>query len=300
MWKSANMDVRVQRIHKDFYVMKTWLKDILDRGFVPYVATSANYLPHLDLSIFEGREIVRVLEDPAHTDFHEAYLVSNSLGFGNPDLKMPNWVYIDCVLMQSAVIGFALPIEKAPAPLVDFYEKDPWVNVDKLDYIPISGQIAGLGIDGQSLIGFSLFSLRRQLNDDTMPNLAIATKLAALHVYKAQQREKFLGIAQYNNKALVTHALFGEKLYIARAIMPLHPLRHMTFIYRVDIDLDEDRIFKKNAPAEEYDFLLRSDDEAMKVERQNRIQGGEKFRIARPVHITKEDGIYLPIIVEGK
>ena len=97
----------------------------------------------------------------------------------------------------------------------------------------------------------------------------------------------------------MTHALFGKKLYIDRAIMPLHPLRHMTFIYRVDIDLDEDRIFNKNIIAENYDFLLRSDDEETKIEIQNRIMGGEKFRIAHPVHITKEDGIYLPIIVEG-
>lgn len=168
----------------------------MDAGLVPYVATSQNYLQYLDLSLFGGKEVIRILENQDHRNFHEAYLVSNSLAFGNPNLKMQNWVYIDCVLMQSAVVGFAIPTDLAPSTLINHYEKDPWVDADKLDYIPISGQIASLGIDWQTLVGFSLFSLRRQIEHIDVHKLAHKTKYAALKVYRAEELEKYVGIGQ--------------------------------------------------------------------------------------------------------
>ncbi|NQZ14482.1 MAG: hypothetical protein HRT94_06650 [Alphaproteobacteria bacterium] len=279
--------------------MKQWLSELMDLGLVPYIATSKTFMPYLDTSLFDGKEVVKFLEDPRERNFHEAYLVSNSLGFGNPDLKMPNWVYIDCVLMQSAVVGFALPVEKAPDTLVSFYEDDPYVNVDALDYIPVSGQIAALGIDGQTLTGFSLFSLRRQLANMEIPKLGAYTKYLALHVYHAQEREKFIGLSQYNNKALKTHALFGEKMYIDQTIMPLHPLQEMSFTYSMKVTLDENRLSQGIPEAkQDYDFLLKSDDTETKKGMQRRIDEGERFYIASPIHIEKEDGLYLPICIE--
>lgn len=279
--------------------MKPWLNDLLDAGLVPYVATSEKLLDYLDLSIFGGREVVKILEHDQDRNFHEAYLVSNSLAFGNPDLKMPNWVYIDCVLMQSAVVGFALPVSKAPPSLVDFYEKDPWVDVATLDYIPVSGQIAALGVDGKRLVGFSLFSLRRQIQHLNIHKLALKTKYAALSVYRAPERETFAGVTQYDNRALTTHAVFGEKIYIERTTSPLHPLRDMSFTYAMKVDFDDERIFAElndnNAP---YDFLLKADDLAKKKEMQDLINKGERFHIVSPIHIQKEDGLYLPIKIE--
>lgn len=269
-------------------------------GLKPYISTSENLLDSLDLSIFEGHEVVKLLEDPKQRSFHEAYLVSNSLAFGNPDLKMANWVYIDCVLMQSAVIGFALPIDKAPDTLLEFYERDPHVDLNTLDYIPVSGQIAGLGMDGQTLVGYSLFSLRRQLPQMDIPKLGNITKYAGLHVYSAENKEQFIGISQYDNKALLTHALFGEKMYIQRTTMPLHPLRDMSFTYSMKISLDANRILndKNTNIIEEPDFLLKSDDLKMKQEIQERILVGERFYITNPIHIQKDNNLYLPICVE--
>ncbi len=256
-------------------------------------------MSYLDFSLFGGTEVVKVLENPAHRDFHEAYLVSNSLAFGNPDLKMPNWVYIDCVLMQGAVVGFCLPVDEAPEPLLDFYERDPWVDVKNLDYIPITGQIAALGIDKKSLVGFSLFSLRRQVPHLNVPKLGHMTKYAALSVYRAEEVDKFMGISQYDNKALLTHALFGQKMYIDQTMMPLHPLKEMSFTYSMAVDLNEERIFgdirQSNKP---YDFLLKADDTAMKRDMQDRIRQGVRFYIQDPIHIQKPDGLYLPICAE--
>lgn len=279
--------------------MKNFIDDMLDANLVPYVATSEQLLPHLDLSLFRGHEVVKLLENPAESNFHEAYLVSNSLAFGNPELKMPNWVYIDCVLMQSAVVGFAIPVKHAPDALIEHYERDPYVDVDKLDYIPVSGQIAALAIDGSSLVGFSLFSLRRQLSGGNLSHLATGTKYAAMSVYRAAERKKFLGISQYDNAALKIHARFSDKMYIDRTTMPLHPLRDMSFTYSMKVRLNEDDIFtpaqRENA---QYDFLLKADDIQKKREMQDLIQQGHKFYIAQPIHIKKDDGIYLPICEE--
>lgn len=279
--------------------MKQWLSELLDAGLLPYVATSEKFLDYLDLSPFEGRAVVKLLENPEDTNFHEAYLVSNSFAFGNTSLKMPNWVYIDCVLMQTAVVGFCIPIEKASAAMIDYYDKDPWVDTSKLDYIPVSGQIASMGIDGKRLIGFSLFSLRKQIGHIDIHNLALKTKYAAMLAYRAEEAECFVGISQYDNKALITHAAFGRKMYIEQAMAPLHPLRDMSFTYALKVDLDEDRVFR-DMPASpaEYDFLLKADDLAKKREMQDRMKAGEKFWIADPIHIRKDDGLYLPIKIE--
>lgn len=281
--------------------MKQWMSELLDAGLVPYVATSEHYLDYLDLSLFGGNEIVRVLENPDHRNFHESYLVSNSLAFGNPELKMQNWVYIDCVLMQTAVVGFAVPVAKAPTTLIDFYARDPWVDVDTLDYIPVSGQIASLGIDRQTLVGFSLFSLRRQIEHMNVHKLAHKTKYAALWVYRAEELNKFVGISQYNNKALLTHTLFGKKMYIDQTTAPLHPLRDMSFTYSMKVELDEERMLGGivQEPGD-CDFLLESTDLNKKMEMQQRIRNGERFYIMDPVHIRKDDGLYLPIKAEKK
>lgn len=279
--------------------MKKWVGELRDAGLVPYVATSKTYVDHFDFSLLGGGPVVKLLENPADRNFHEAYLVSNSLAFGNPDLKMPNWVYIDCVLMQTAVVGFAVPTEKAPASLRDFYEKDPWVDAATLDYIPVSGQIAAMGADGKRLVGYSLFSLRRQIEQFNVHKLAHKTKYAALSVLRADAAEGFVGISQYDNKALTTHTRFGAKMYIEQTTSPLHPLRNMSFTYRMKIDLDEARILGELPDrTAEADFLLRADDTAKKLEMQERINAGERFYILDPVHVKKDDGLYLPIKIE--
>lgn len=279
--------------------MEKWIEEALDLDLVPYIATSEQLLSHIDSSVFGGHEVVKVLENPDHGHFHEAYLVSNSLAFGDPALKMPNWVYIDCVLMQTAVVGFAIHVNDAPDSLLEHYERDPYVDVEKLDYIPVSGQIASLGMDGKTLVGFSLFSLRRQLANKSVSKLAVRTKYAALAAYRAEEKEKFIGISQYNNHALKIHSLFGDKMYIDRTTMPLHPLRDMSFTYSMKVRLDKEAIFNKPDPEDgKYDFLLRADDLAAKTQMQEKIQAGQKFYIAPPIHIKKEDGLYLPICSE--
>lgn len=271
------------------------LDDLIDNGLVPYIATSQNFLSTLDMPILGGREIVKSLEDPTSRDFHEAYLLSNSLVFGGVGLKMPHWVYIDCVLMQSAVVGLAMAVDDVPEKLLQYYKDDENINLDNLDYIPITGQIAALGIDGQTLIGFSLFSLRKYLPQRDIPSLAGITKYLALSVYKAEEKDKYVGISQYDNRALLIHAAFCNKMYIDTPIAAMHPHKDMSFFYSMKIDLS---LYGGDKETYDPDFLLKADDKNKKLEMQERIAAGERFYIAHPIHIRKDDGLYLPICVE--
>lgn len=280
--------------------MKPWLQNFMELGLVPYVASNNRLAGELDYSLFEGEHIVKILEDEGHLPFHHAYLLSNSLGFGNSELKMPNWVYIDCVLMQTAVVGFAMAVDKVPQKLLEYYQNDPLIDLDKLDYIPISGQIASLGMDGNTITGYSLFSLKTRVPSLAKVSLGAATKYAALSVYKADREgKKVMGIAQYNNPALKIHASFGTKLYIEQPIIPLHPLKDMTFTYSMDVSFDDERIFhplKDDGGAP--DFLMHYDDVETKRRMQKEIAAGKRFFIKDPIHIKKDGEIYLPICTE--
>ena len=284
--------------------MKSSLKQVLDSGLVPYVGTSASVLPHLDLSVFEGRAIVKMPEEKGHFSFHQAYLLSNSLGFGAPDLKMPNWVYLDCVLLQTAVVGFAMPVELAPESLRTLYEADPLIDMNALDIIPISGQISAMGLDGKTLTGFSLFSLKSRLLNERKElaglSLGTLTKFAALCAYKADLPGRIVrGVAQYDNPALKIHGLFSDKMYIEQPMLPLHPLKSMSFIYRMQVTLSEEKLQSNVQPNDrEPDILLHAENEAMKQDMSERIKQGEHFYIQHPIQIKKDNNVYLPICVE--
>lgn len=283
--------------------MQSWLKQLLDLGLVPYVSTSAKMLPSIDLGVFDGHQHVKLLENEHHLPFHHAYLLANSLGFGSPELKMPNWVYIDCVLMQTAVVGFALPVEKMPKSLLKFFEDDPLVDVDALDIVPVSGQIAALGMDGKTITGYSLFSLKPWLKDQEIlqqVRLGSLTKYAALWVYKAEKEGREVrGISQYDNPALKIHGAFGRKMYIEQPMVPLHPKAEMSFTYNMQVHLEEDRIQGSLVDdGSEADYLMHCRDTAFKQEMQSRILQGERFYIKDPIQVKKDNEIYLPICVE--
>jgi len=271
---------------------------------VPYVSTSANVLPHLDLSLFEGRAVLKMLEEERHLSFHQAYLLSNSLGFGAPDLKMPNWVYMDCVLLQTAVVGFAMSVEKVPESVRSLYAKDPQIDMDTLDIIPISGQISAMGLDGKTLTGYSLFSLKSRLVKEFKElatlQLGTLTKFAALCAYKANLPGRIVrGVAQYDNPALKIHGLFSDKMYIEQPMLPLHPRQSMSFIYRMQVNLSE-RKLQNNVQQNdrEPDILMHAKNEAMKHEITERMKQGERFYIQHPTQVIKDDKIYLPICTE--
>lgn len=281
-------------------ILEEKLDHLAAHGIVPYIATSEQYLKHLNTDIFKGREVVKLLERDEDIDFHNAYIFSNYLGFQGTDVLMPNWVYIDFIMLQTAVIGFAIERDKAPKTLVDSFDMRHDIKTENLDYLPISGQTAGAGIDKETLMGFSLFSLRRLLGDYPVSEIGLLTKIIGLYAHDAHKYKQFIGISQYDNPAIKIHARFGEKMYIQTPMVPLHPMAEQTMIYNVQVSWDEQRLFAKRTEPEDYDVLMRHDDKAFKTEMTERIKAGEKFYIAPPYQVKKEDEIFLPIHVEAK
>jgi hypothetical protein len=265
-------------------------------GLTPYVAASRSVVDALDFSVLGRAPRVHLLEREEDRPFHEAFRLSNALGFGVPEAKMPDWVLVDCVLMQTAIVGFALSRRRASDDLLKAFAADPAIEMEKLDHIPVSGQIAALSLDGQRLVGFSLFSLRRYL--PAVPALGVVTKALALLLYRAQGR-RFTGISNWDLKSLSMHGKFGRPMWVEWPTIPVRPKSRMFLIYGMVIDFDPDALHEREAPGE-YDFMMRADDDAKKREMIKGIGEGKRYIIVPPYQIEKEGGIHIPIRVTAE
>jgi hypothetical protein len=253
-----------------------WLTQLLDKGYQPYIATSRHLLPYLNTEPFGQKVEIHLLNDLEDSPFMEAYfmletfLVSNALSYEAPGMKMPRWVLIDCVLMQTAVIGFTVKKEKLPEGLLTAYREDENIAFDKINRIPVSGQIASPNIGARSITGSTLFSLgRRWLND--AQHLGLYTRALAFEVYKAREYDYYYGITQYDNVALRIHGRFTSEMEIDQPIVALHTQKDMTLVYKMKLDYDP---YNPNAPHAEQEptFWLNARDKEKKREMQKGIK----------------------------
>lgn len=272
------------------------LEAIIGAGYRPFVASAAFLHPSFDLSPF-GVETLVIDTSEASNDFYDAYLQANALAFGV--LAMPEWVLTDCVLYQSAVVGFAAPRDMCPAPYLDALAA-AGAHPERLDYVPVTGQIAGLTADAKTWFGFSLISHQRPKGDlqyqfpdglDPQIRLATWTKALALEVYRARY---FMGLTQYANRAVATHGLFG-RMFLQEPVVWRHEKAMESFIYRMDVDFDISSFMQRDD--EPFDFLLDSGDSQLKLQLVERMKSGERFEIVAPFRIKSGDGIQLPIAV---
>jgi len=273
-----------------------WFKSLTDLGLRPYVATARHQLRGLNLGVLGPDHELYLLEDPQATSFHQAYVTANALAFGARDLKMPGWVYIDCVLMQTAVVGFAARKIDAPQSLLDEFQAEASIDLDALEWVPVSGQIASPAMDGSTLVGFSLFSLRSYW--PKLPALGLATKALALQVYKADQRKRFLGITQYDNPALSMHGRFGPRLEIVSPRVPLHAQGDNTLVYGMKIDFDPATMGNEPASSIDPDFWLQSGDKDAVAKLEIGIAAGSRYFILPPFQVRDGTSFKLPILEE--
>lgn len=265
------------------------LSALLQYGCKPYIATSSHLVSSFNLEPF-GTHLSVYFDGQEQTNFHLAYMRANSIAF-DADLGMPNWVYIDFVLLQTGVVGFMLPREKLPRELKALFERDPLVKIDELDFVPISGQTAGLAADGKTWTGVSLFSLAKHLPDIKNLGLAVHTRAMALAVYKAKH---FVGITQYDNPAVAIHGKTTKGFFIKQPCVWIHPRTHMTFVYEQEIDYSLDALHER--PPEPFSFLLRADDLSKKESIAQGIASGKRYKIVSPFRIVKGGEVFLPIL----
>jgi len=268
------------------------LSTIFDAGLRPWIGTSPQLESSLQLSPF-GCECRIVSTGKADQNFLNAYLIANGLAFGNPLLKMPNWVLVDCVLNQSAVAGFMAPKAMFSDNAIEAFRTgtpDIQVDVDALDYLPVSGQIAGLTADRETWFGFSLFSLQRLLKD--LPKgiwLAPYTKALAIETYQATS---FAGIAQYDNRAVQIHGMMGQ-MFIREPVVWMHPQTTQTFTYEMQVDFNIDQLL--DTTPSEPDFYLKADDDEKKFEVELAMKSGHRFEILAPFQVDLDGTKALPI-----
>jgi len=198
--------------------------------------------------------------------------------------------------MQTAVVGFLAQKSKVPKSLLDEFKAEADIDLDALEWIPVSGQIASPAMDGNTLVGFSLFSLRSYWPE--LPALGLATKALALQVYGAGQRDKFLGITQYDNPALSMHGRFGPRLEIISPRVPLHAQGNNTLVYGMKIDFDPHTLHEKPAVVAEPDFWLETGDGAGIDQMVAGIASGSRYFILPPFQVRDGQKLKLPIAEE--
>ncbi len=266
-----------------------WFEDLGDKGLRPYVATSRHQLPSLNLAAAGEGVLTFCLEDGAALSFHGAYSRANALAFGARNLTMPGWVYIDCVLMQTAVVGFAAGRDNVPSGLME----ELGSAAEDLDWVPVSGQTASPAIDGKTLVGFSLFSLRSYWPE--LPPLGLPTKGLALEVYNARRFDRFLGITQYDNPALAMHGRFGRAVEIVAPRVPLHAQGDMSLVYGMKIDFDPARLDEVPDVTAAPDFWMEAGEAAGIARLEEGIAKGERYFILPPFQVREGQSLMLPI-----
>lgn len=265
------------------------IQALFDFGCIPYITTSDFLLPCFNLKPY-GYELTPFCDGKDKSNFHYAYIRSNTIAF-EADLSMPNWVYIDYVMLQTACVGFMLKKSKVPNSLLAQFDSDPLVDIEKLEYVPISGQIAGITADKETWQGCSLFSLSKHIPE--LKSLGVATYTRGLTL-EAIRAKKFRGITQYDNPAVSIHGKTTKEFYIKQPIVWLHPRTHMTFIYEQSVDYSLDSL---RAPKDqEYSFLMSAYDGEAKKRIEQGLKNGISYKIVPPFQIKKGDDILLPIL----
>jgi hypothetical protein len=270
-----------------------WLTELEKKGYAPYIATSRKLLSSFDTAPFGKPIKTFLLDEPDDAPFLEAYLLSNSLGFESPNHKMPNWVFVDCVLLPCAVVGFTLPVEAVPENLLHYYREDKCIDFGKLTHIPITGQSGISNIDKKSLTGITLFSLGKHVGN--VSKLAVYTRVLGFEVYRARACETYYGITQYDNVALKVHGRFGREMEISQPIVLTHPGKDNTFIYKMKLEYDPADPVKPH-PDVKPTFWLDSRDKAKKQAMMEGIKRGKRYIIAPPFSVQKDGGVFLPIV----
>ena len=245
-------------------------------------------LEQFELSPF-GYRLTPCVDTLEFSNFHNAYLRANTLAF-EADLNMPRWVYVDYLLYRMAAVGFMIEVGRVPSSVLAQFDSDPRIVLDDLEYLPISGQTAGRAVDNGTWQGVSLFSLSRMFPALRDCKLATLTRALALRAFGA---ERFRGITQYDNPAVVVYGKTTRRLEILQPMVWLHPRTHMTFVYESLIDYSLEDL--NRGEPEEYSFLLNAHDIEQKRYIEHRIGQGHRYSIVSPYRISEGDAVFIPI-----
>ncbi|MEM1350351.1 MAG: hypothetical protein AAGI01_17455 [Myxococcota bacterium] len=192
-------------------------------ALTPFVLTTRRNHQWLHLDAPLGMELsVFDIDEPAHSPFGLLLNYTNQLAFGGEtNMGMPLWVMLDCGIMPSAIVGFALPREVISDRL-----RDELAVPDKYaGWVPVSEYCACPALEPGCVSGFSLQS---QLGGY---GLGTRTKALALRIYGSTSQ---IGVTQFDNPSIRVHARFGAlEIMIHRPALHTHPRK--SFSYRTQL-----------------------------------------------------------------
>jgi len=196
------------------------IASLVKQGFVPFAFGSRANLDLLHPAPFGENLLMLPADDPEHLRFHDFINRLNGLAYGGKDMGMPAWVQIDCGILPSAFMGFAVPAEQLP-------EKLKW-RLDIGSYrglVPISEAISIPTAQPGRGMSYSMSTV--------LPGkkLGFASKVLSLKAYGCRS---CLGVAQFDNFALRIHTRFGA-LQIVEPHVPYHTCPENSFVYGLDL-----------------------------------------------------------------
>jgi hypothetical protein len=200
-------------------------------GYGPHVAPMLARCPLPDARCVD-------IFDPAQQPFYQLVNAGNQLAFGG--IGMPAWVQLDCATLPTAMIGFWAAREAIPEALwaallaqvgrvfgaAAEAEAARWSGP-----VPLSEYCAIPSAAPETWVGYSLYTLAAQVEGLARAGLGIRTKALALACYGARFQ---IGMTQYHNRAVQTHAAFGSLPILEPRARP-HTQPEQTFVYRLEV-----------------------------------------------------------------
>jgi hypothetical protein len=260
--------------------------ELVAEGFVPFAFGNRRNLELLHPAPFGVPMRMIAADDPSNLTYHQAINRLNGLAYGGKDMGMPAWVQMDCGILPSAFVGFALPAHLLP-------EKLKWqMDVhDESGLVPVAEAISIPTVQPGKYTSFSMCAV--------IPGkqLGYAAKLLSLKAYGCRQT---LGVAQFDNFALRIHTRFGA-LGIEEPHVPYHTCPENTFVYACDLrggsvldtlerggQVDDDR---------EPTFMLEARDTERMMDMAEKVRAGtHKYYLLPPGAVRRDDGVWNPIL----
>jgi len=265
------------------------ISSLVSEGFTPYAFGRTRNLALLHPSPFGADLEMLSADDPNNLRFHDLINRLNGLAYGGKDMGMPAWVQIDCGILPSAFIGFAMPAQQIP-------ERLKW-DLDLGGYdglVPISEAISIPTAEPGRWMSYSMSSVI------SGKKIGYASKVLSLRAYGCRST---LGVAQFDNYALRMHTRFGP-LEIVEPHVPYHTCPENSFVYALDLRgghvLD---ILERGGvvdDAREPSFLLHAQDTEKMVVMADRVRAGtHRYWLLSPGVIRTEDGVQNPILEQA-
>jgi hypothetical protein len=265
------------------------IADLVSSGLTPYAFGRQANLELLHPSPF-GADLHMVRADePANLAFHHFVNRLNGLAYGGKDMGMPAWVQIDCGILPSAFIGFAMPANQLS-------ERRKWdLDIGAYDgLVPVSEAISIPTAEPGRWMSYSMSSIV------SGRKIGYASKLLSLRAYGCRST---LGLAQFDSFALRLHTRFGA-LEIVEPHVPYHTCPENSFVYSLDLKgghvldrLDRGEVIDDDR---EPTFILQARDTAKMVEMAARTRAGtHRYFLLPPGAIRTPDGVCNPILEQA-